>query len=46
MMPRPQIARAREYFTEAEEGVDYLDVKARWPVWSALILYRQVRAHT
>jgi len=37
-----QIARARKYFEEAEEGVDYLDVKARWPVWSALILYRQI----
>eukprot|EP00983_Pelagomonas_calceolata_P080854 1155324-Pelagomonas_calceolata.AAC.4 len=28
-----QIKRAREYFQEAEDGVDYLDVKARWPVW-------------
>nr|ABY50091.1 phytoene synthase [Dunaliella salina] len=37
-----QIKRAREYFQEAEDGVDYLDVKARWPVWSALILYRQI----
>nr|AAT28184.1 phytoene synthase [Dunaliella salina] len=37
-----QIQRAREYFQEAEDGVDYLDVKARWPVWSALILYRQI----
>lgn len=30
---RFQIARARQYFTDAEEGVDLLDVKARWPVW-------------
>jgi phytoene synthase len=30
---RFQIARARGYFAEAEAGVDYLDVKARWPVW-------------
>jgi len=28
-----QIARARQYFKDAEDGVDYLDVKARWPVW-------------
>lgn len=28
-----QIQRARDYFQEAEDGVDYLDVKARWPVW-------------
>lgn len=28
-----QIKRARQYFKEAEDGVDYLDVKARWPVW-------------
>lgn len=38
-----QIARARKLFEDAEAGVDLLDAKARWPVWSALILYRQVR---
>eukprot|EP00891_Asterochloris_glomerata_P008478 jgi/Astpho2/8478/Aster-05523 len=27
---------------EAEAGVDFLDKDARWPVWSALILYRQI----
>lgn len=37
-----QIQRARDYFTEAEAGVDDLDAKARWPVWSALMLYRQI----
>lgn len=37
-----QIGRAHEYFAEAEAGVDLLDGKARWPVWSALILYRQI----
>lgn len=37
-----QIARARSCFADAEAGVDYLDRKARWPVWSALILYRQI----
>lgn len=35
-----QIARARQYFADAEAGVDHLDADARWPVWSALILYR------
>lgn len=37
-----QIARARSIFEDAEAGVDLLDQKARWPVWSALILYRQI----
>jgi phytoene synthase len=37
-----QIERAREAFREAEAGVDLLEAKARWPVWSALILYRQI----
>lgn len=37
-----QIARARQCFEDAEAGVDLLDQKARWPVWSALILYRQI----
>jgi phytoene synthase len=37
-----QIARARKLFEDAEAGVDLLDAKARWPVWSALILYRQI----
>ncbi|GIL57861.1 hypothetical protein Vafri_13090 [Volvox africanus] len=37
-----QIRRARQYFADAEAGVDLLDPKARWPVWSALILYRQI----
>lgn len=37
-----QIARARQLFADAEAGVDLLDEKARWPVWSALILYRQI----
>eukprot|EP00879_Flechtneria_rotunda_P003097 GHRR01003318.1.p2 GENE.GHRR01003318.1~~GHRR01003318.1.p2 ORF type:complete len:404 (+),score=104.14 GHRR01003318.1:1700-2911(+) len=37
-----QIARAHQHFADAEAGVDLLDQKARWPVWSALILYRQI----
>ncbi|CAD7704659.1 unnamed protein product [Ostreobium quekettii] len=37
-----QIKRAREFFLTAEEGVHALDADARWPVWSALNLYRQI----
>eukprot|EP00882_Tetradesmus_deserticola_P017435 GHRQ01018677.1.p3 GENE.GHRQ01018677.1~~GHRQ01018677.1.p3 ORF type:complete len:228 (+),score=104.86 GHRQ01018677.1:2111-2794(+) len=37
-----QIERAQQLFADAEAGVDLLDQKARWPVWSALILYRQI----
>lgn len=37
-----QIQRARECFAEAEAGVNLLSKEARWPVWSALILYRQI----
>lgn len=37
-----QIGRARDIFTEAEEGVNMLDKDARWPVWTALVLYRQI----
>jgi phytoene synthase len=28
-----QISRAREYFEASENGVNYLDANARWPVW-------------
>eukprot|EP00798_Chlamydomonas_sp_ICE-L_P032138 gene32138-16663_t len=37
-----QVQRARSIFKESEEGCNLLDEKARWPVWSALILYRQI----
>mmetsp|Transcript_69936 Transcript_69936/g.221577 ORF Transcript_69936/g.221577 Transcript_69936/m.221577 type:complete len:446 (+) Transcript_69936:115-1452(+) len=37
-----QINRARYYFTVAEEGVNGLEHNARWPVWSALIIYRRI----
>lgn len=37
-----QIARARQIFAEAEAGVNLLDAEARWPVWTALVLYRQI----
>jgi len=41
-MMKFQISRARQYFAEAEEGVAGLEESARWPVWAALILYRQI----
>ena len=41
-MMRMQITRARRYFADAEAGVAGLDASARWPVWAALILYRQI----
>lgn len=37
-----QIARAREVFQEAEDGVNCLHADARWPVWSALDVYRKI----
>jgi len=37
-----QISRARQVFEDAEAGVNHLQANARWPVWSALILYRQI----
>ncbi|KAE9596332.1 hypothetical protein Lal_00048717 [Lupinus albus] len=37
-----QIKRARKFFDEAEEGVTQLDSASRWPVWSSLLLYRQI----
>jgi 15-cis-phytoene synthase len=37
-----QIERARQFYTEAEAGVQLLSQDARWPVWSALMLYRQI----
>ena len=37
-----QIARARTFFAQAEAGVRALEKDARWPVWTALVLYRQI----
>eukprot|EP00887_Chlorella_sp_A99_P004022 scaffold11.g4022.t1 len=37
-----QIERARALFADAESGVNLLDKDARWPVWSALVVYRQI----
>ncbi|HSM82491.1 MAG TPA: phytoene synthase [Nodosilinea sp.] len=37
-----QIERARQFYAEAEGGIRLLSEDARWPVWSALALYRQI----
>ncbi|KAL4186320.1 hypothetical protein AMTRI_Chr09g13560 [Amborella trichopoda] len=39
---RWQIKRARMYFDEAEKGVPELNPESRWPVWAALLIYRQI----
>ncbi|MBF2002694.1 MAG: phytoene synthase [Synechococcales cyanobacterium C42_A2020_086] len=39
---RFQIQRARRFFAEAEKGVSLLSRDARFPVWSALMLYRGI----
>jgi phytoene synthase len=37
-----EIDRARHYYAEAEVGISLLSPDARWPVWAALDLYRQI----
>jgi 15-cis-phytoene synthase len=37
-----QIERARKFFAISETGIRALAPDARWPVWSAFILYRQI----
>jgi phytoene synthase len=39
---RFQIQRALKYYQEAESGISRLHPDARWPVWSALMLYRKI----
>ena len=39
---RMQIGRTRKYYDSAEAGIAGLDPAARWPVWSALIVYRKI----
>lgn len=36
------IDRTMHYYKEAEPGIAGLDPAARWPVWSALIVYRKI----
>jgi phytoene synthase len=39
---RFEIARAREFYTQADKGISYLAPDARWPVWAASMLYGQI----
>jgi len=39
---RFQIDRARDYYVQAERGIQALQTDARWPVWTALILYSKI----
>ena len=39
---RFQIQRALKYYKEAEAGISRLHPDARWPVWTALMLYRKI----
>jgi len=39
---RFQIQRALKYYQEAESGIGRLHPDARWPVWTALTLYRKI----
>ncbi|KAK6154087.1 hypothetical protein DH2020_013726 [Rehmannia glutinosa] len=39
---KKQIKRARKFFDDAESGVTELSAASRWPVWAALVLYRQI----
>ncbi len=37
-----EIGRARRYFEDAERGIRALNRDARWPVWTALMLYKGI----
>lgn len=37
-----QIDKTMVYYNDAEDGIAGLDGAARWPVWSALIVYRKI----
>jgi phytoene synthase len=39
---RFQIQRARKFYASAEQGIQQLSGDARWPVWSALMLYQKI----
>ncbi len=34
-----QLARARDWFQKSEEGIKWLSIDARWPIWTSLRLY-------
>ena len=37
-----QLARARDWFQQSEEGIKWLSIDARWPIWTSLRLYRGI----
>ncbi len=37
-----QLARARDWFKKSEDGIKWLSLDARWPVWTSLRLYRGI----
>ena len=37
-----EIQRARKFYREATAGISLLSPDARWPVWSALVLYSKI----
>ncbi len=37
-----EIQRARKFYLDAERGIRHLSPDARWPVWSALVLYQMI----
>ena len=37
-----QLTRAREWFAKSEEGIRWLSVDSRWPIWTSLRLYRGI----
>lgn len=37
-----QIQKTMDYYNVSEDGIGALDGAARWPVWSALIVYRKI----
>ncbi len=39
---RFQIERARQFYQQAESGISALCRDARWPVWTSLMLYRNI----
>ncbi|KAK2641487.1 hypothetical protein Ddye_023250 [Dipteronia dyeriana] len=39
---KEQITRARFFFNQAEEGASQLHKASRWPVWSSLLIYREI----
>jgi phytoene synthase len=39
-----EIQRARDYFQQAARGIRSLNPDARWPVWSALMIYQGILA--